>query len=102
MTSKARTSLVGDIQDEAAIQTLLADHRLDVVANFIAFDTPDIKRIVPGFQATIPFQQGIRETIAWFEAKPERMVINDYNNKVIDDISAAYTSVFDKLNPLWP
>lgn len=64
------------------------------------FDNSKIKRIVPGFQATIPFQQGIRETIAWFEAKPERMVIHDDNNKVIDDISAAYKSIFDTLQPL--
>ena len=35
-------------------------------------DNSKIKRFVPGYTATIPLHEGIRRTIAWFEAKPAR------------------------------
>ena len=54
------------------------------------FDNSKIKRFVPGFVATIPYREGIRETIAWFEAKKERMrIVADYN-ALHDKILAAY------------
>jgi len=54
------------------------------------FDNSKIKRFVPGFTATIPYREGIRETIAWFEAKKERMrIVDDYNN-LHDKILAAF------------
>lgn len=64
------------------------------------FDNSKIKRVVPGFQATISFQQGIRRTIEWFEAKPERQVIHDYQNRLIDSVIADYRTAFDKVKPL--
>jgi len=75
--------------------SLLGDKAVSTI-----FDNSKIKRIVPGFKAGIPFQQGIRETIAWFEAKPERMVIKDENNRMIDQVITAYRSVFDSLKPI--
>jgi nucleoside-diphosphate-sugar epimerase len=39
------------------------------------FDNSKIKRLVPGFVATIPFHQGIRETVDWFKAVPNRWVV---------------------------
>ncbi len=42
-------------------------------ANSLVFDNSKIKRLVPEFSATIPFATGIRRTIDWFEADPERM-----------------------------
>ena len=64
------------------------------------FDNTKIKRAVPGFRAEIPFQEGIRRTIAWFEAKPERMKINAYNNKLIDGVIQDYLAAFDSVTPL--
>lgn len=52
------------------------------------FDNSKIKRFVPSFRASIPFAQGIRETIAWFEADPKRMVINEKTNRLIDRLVA--------------
>ena len=37
-------TLTGDIYDEASIQTLLAEHEFDVVADFLAFRAEDIER----------------------------------------------------------
>lgn len=54
------------------------------------FDNSKIKRFVPGFQAVIPFAEGIRETIAWFEADPRRCVVNEEANQKMDRIITAY------------
>jgi len=39
------------------------------------FDNSKIKRFVPEFNATIRFADGIRRTLAWFDAEPKRKVI---------------------------
>ena len=39
-------------------------------AHSVLFDNSKVKRLVPGFVATIPFHEGIRRTIAWFDALP--------------------------------
>jgi hypothetical protein len=36
--------------------------------------------------ATIPYAEGIKETIAWFEADPKRMIINPVTNKLLDGL----------------
>jgi len=40
------------------------------------FDNSKVKSVVPEFAATTLFQEGIRETIAWFEADPSRQIRN--------------------------
>ena len=54
------------------------------------FDNTKIKRLVPDFAATIPFSQGAREMIAWFDADPSRQVVDEQTNHLIDRIIAAY------------
>lgn len=54
------------------------------------FDNSKIKRFVPGFTATIPFKEGIRKTVKWFEAEKSRMVIDEKNNSFIDKVLEAY------------
>ena len=75
--------------------SLLGDKAISTI-----MDNSKIKRVVPGYQATISFQTGIARTIRWFEAKPERMVINASANAMLDGIIAAYQPVFDALKPL--
>lgn len=53
-------------------------------ANSVIFDNSKIKRFVPDFQACIPFAEGIRTTLDWFEAEPERMLISAETNAFID------------------
>jgi ribosome biogenesis protein Tsr3 len=69
--------------------TLLGDKAVSAI-----FDNSKIKRFVPGYVATIPFHQGIRRTLAWFEADPARMRIVDRSNQTIDRILAAYQKAF--------
>jgi nucleoside-diphosphate-sugar epimerase len=54
------------------------------------FDNTKIKQFVPGFVATIPFAQGIKKTVEWFEADKKRMVIDENKNILLDNIIAAY------------
>ena len=51
--------------------SLLGDKTVSVV-----FDNSKIKRFVPDYCATTTFAQGIRQTIAWFEADPARQKID--------------------------
>jgi nucleoside-diphosphate-sugar epimerase len=54
------------------------------------FDNSKIKAFVPGWNAVIPFHQGIRRTIAWFQADPRRMRVDPQVNQEMDAIIAAY------------
>ena len=57
------------------------------------FDNAKIKSFVPGFAATIPFAEGIRRTIAWFEADTKRMRIDVEVNKLMDTILTKYGKI---------
>lgn len=58
----------------------------------VIFDNSKIKTFVPGFQATIPFREGIRRTLAWFDADEKRRWVNEEVNKEMDLILAAYAN----------
>jgi nucleoside-diphosphate-sugar epimerase len=67
--------------DNSFTGNLLGDKSYSVI-----FDNTKIKTFVPGFKALIPFNQGIKRTLAWFEADPKRQIINEETNAVIDRI----------------
>lgn len=54
------------------------------------FDNTKIKRLVPGFTCRIPFKEGIKKTLAWFESDPKRSIINENTNQMMDRIIEAY------------
>jgi nucleoside-diphosphate-sugar epimerase len=60
----------------------------------MVFDNTKIKRVVPDFRATIPFAQGAREIIAWYDADPRRQVVDDGLNARMDAIIAAYQAAW--------
>jgi nucleoside-diphosphate-sugar epimerase len=62
-------------------------------AHSVIFDNNKIKRLVPGFAATIPFSQGAEEIVAWFDADPARQVVDEQANHLIDKVIAAYEAV---------
>jgi nucleoside-diphosphate-sugar epimerase len=55
-------------------------------ANSVIFDNTKIKRFVPGYMATIPFSEGIKRTICWFDEQPARIHIDETNNLLMDAI----------------
>lgn len=65
--------------------TLLGDKTWSAV-----FDNSKIKSFVPGFQAVIPFRDGIRRTLAWFAADGKRQRIDEAVNAEMDHILKAY------------
>jgi len=54
------------------------------------FDNSKIKSFVPGFQAVIPFREGVRRTLDWFDADPARKRVDVAVNEEMDRILAAY------------
>lgn len=68
--------------------TLLADKSESVI-----FDNTKIKTFVPEFKAIIPFAEGVKRTLKWFDEKPERKFINKETNTKIDAVLNAYNSL---------
>jgi nucleoside-diphosphate-sugar epimerase len=62
------------------------------------FDNSKIKAFAPGYQATIPFREGIRRTLGWFAADPQRQRIDEAVNAEMDRILDAYARA-SLLNP---
>ena len=56
----------------------------------VVFDNSKIKRFVPGYCATVPFGQGIRRTLAWFDADPARRQIDEEANRQWDRLIEAW------------
>ena len=65
--------------------SLLGDKTWSVV-----FDNSRIKEFVPGFRARIPFREGIRATLAWFDVSERRRCIDEAVNAEMDHILAVY------------
>ena len=53
------------------------------------FDNSKIKRFVRGFTASVPFTQGVRESVQWFERHPGRCTIDAAYNALSDRILRA-------------
>ena len=64
---------------------LLGDKSVSVV-----FDNTKIKRFVPEYRATVPYTEGIRRTLAWFDADPSRREVDDQTNARWDKLIEAY------------
>jgi nucleoside-diphosphate-sugar epimerase len=55
----------------------------------LVFDNAKIKRLVPGWTATIPFWRGAREIVAWYDAHPEHQVVDPDLDQTLDRVAAA-------------
>jgi nucleoside-diphosphate-sugar epimerase len=69
-------------QEEGA---LLGDKSVSVV-----FDNSKIKRFVPGYCATTTFAEGVRQSLAWFNADPSRKQIDHQVNATLDKLISVY------------
>lgn len=54
----------------------------------MVFDNAKIKSFVPEFDTRVSFSQGVRQSVAWFEADPARMRVNAEANALLDRIIA--------------
>jgi nucleoside-diphosphate-sugar epimerase len=58
------------------------------------FDNSKIRRLVPDFHPRIPFWQGAKEIIAWYDADPARQVVNPAFDALQDRIISAVESLY--------
>jgi nucleoside-diphosphate-sugar epimerase len=59
-------------------------------AHSMIFDNAKIKRLVPDFVAAIPFAQGAKEIVTWYDSDPANRVMDEKLNQTIDRILAGY------------
>lgn len=96
--------IAGMLASAAGVEAKLVHVTSEVIAKFdrdwgdsvlgdkshsVIFDNSKIKRLVPGFQAEIPFHQGAREIVEWYQADPARQQINQAFNQILNEIIAA-------------
>lgn len=58
------------------------------------FDNSKIKKFVPGYQASIPFAQGIQRTLEWFKADKKRQIILQQTNDMMDSMIKRFEKAY--------
>ncbi len=59
-------------------------------ANSAVFDNAKLRRLVPGYRARVPFAEGIRQTVRWFDEDPRRQDVDHEANALWDHVAAIY------------
>jgi nucleoside-diphosphate-sugar epimerase len=77
--------------DPAWGASLLGDKTHSVI-----FDNSKIKRLAPGFAASIPFVRGAQEAMAWYDADPARQVVDERIDRLMDTMIDAYAAAWPK------
>jgi len=68
-------------------ESLLGDHSCSAV-----FDNSKIKKYVPDFHCEVPFEEGAKRIVAWFDADPAARATVDYEwDQSMDELAAFYT-----------
>ncbi|MBN2176255.1 MAG: NAD-dependent epimerase/dehydratase family protein [Demequinaceae bacterium] len=63
-------------------------------------DSRFLRSLIPGYKAKIRFADGIKESIAWFEANPARQTVDAYANAHLDRVAAIYRGALDDASQL--
>lgn len=101
------------IADAAGVEAKLVHVPSDLIAAFdpewggsllgdkshsMIFDNTKIKRLVPDFNPTIPFSQGAREIVGWYDADPKRQKADEKFNALNDSLIEAYQKAWPNEN----
>jgi nucleoside-diphosphate-sugar epimerase len=54
------------------------------------FDNSKIKSIVPGYNASVTFEQGAEEIVEWYDSHPEYQIVNQNFDAMLDKIFEDY------------
>jgi nucleoside-diphosphate-sugar epimerase len=68
-------------------------------AHSLVFDNSKIRRLVPDFDPRVPFGEGIRDTVAWFDAHPSHQGIDEAVNELCDRVAAVYAEALRRVAP---
>lgn len=71
--------------DKEQTGNLIGDKTYSVI-----FDNSKIKMFVPDYKATIPFSEGVKRSLAWFEADPKRQIISKETDEMMNRIISEY------------
>jgi nucleoside-diphosphate-sugar epimerase len=71
--------------DEHAVGSLIGDK-----SNSVVFDNGKIKRFVPDFKCEVQWAEGVRRSLAWFDAHPEFQSVDHAADELWDAIISAY------------
>jgi nucleoside-diphosphate-sugar epimerase len=82
------SDLIG-IYDPPSLGSLLGDK-----ANSVVFDNSKIKRFVPDYACEVTWAEGVRRSLAWFEAHPEFQTVDRQMNLLWDRIITRYERAF--------
>jgi nucleoside-diphosphate-sugar epimerase len=63
------------------------------------FDNTKIKRLVPGFVATIPFHRGAEEQVAWYDSHPEARIIDKETDEKFDRMINVWNGIVKEPEP---
>jgi nucleoside-diphosphate-sugar epimerase len=59
-------------------------------AHSMVFDNSKVRSVVPGWVARIPFEQGAREIVAWYDEDPARQKVDARIDAVMDKLVEAW------------
>jgi len=59
-------------------------------AHSMVFDNSKLRSVVPEFTATIPFEQGAREIVAWHDEDPTRKRVDPRIDALMDQLVGTY------------
>jgi nucleoside-diphosphate-sugar epimerase len=59
-------------------------------AHSLVFDNTKVRGVVPDFRPVIPFEQGAREIVAWYDEDPARQRVDARADALMDKLVAAY------------
>jgi nucleoside-diphosphate-sugar epimerase len=61
-------------------------------AHSVIFDNSKIKRLAPGWVAEVPYAEGAREIIDWFDSHPEHQVVDQKVDAAFDTLVERFGS----------
>ena len=64
-------------------------------AHSLVFDNSKIKRFVPGFEARIPFAEGSKDIVDWYDEDPARQVVDPDADALQDRLARLHGKLMD-------
>ena len=55
-------------------------------AHSAVFDNTKVKELAPDFVCRVPFEQGAREIVDWYDADPARRVVDPHHDQLVDQL----------------
>ncbi|MGJ7440962.1 SDR family oxidoreductase [Aquipuribacter sp. MA13-6] len=55
-------------------------------AHSMVFDNTKVKQLAPDFVCRVPFEQGAREIVAWYDEDPARRQVDAHHDRLMDEL----------------